>query len=629
MPEITFADLQLSEGMLATIADLGYEAPTPIQEQTIPLLLGGRNIIAQAQTGTGKTAAYAIPMVECMEPEDKYIQALVLTPTRELAVQVAEAVHRLGHFKHLNVLPVYGGQPIERQLHALKRGVQVVIGTPGRVLDHLRRGTLVLNQVDYVVLDEADEMLDMGFIDDIETILDTMPGEKQIALFSATIPDRIADLARKYMQDPFRVTVEATPQSVPSIEQFYVEVTHRNRLDVLTRLLDSEEPGPSIIFARTKRDVDELGETLQSRGFDAETLHGDLNQTQRDRVLQRFRSGQIDLLVATQVAARGLDITGVTHVFNYAIPEDADSYVHRIGRTGRAGRSGKAIMLVQPREIRLLRVIENLIGQKIKLMRLPSLTDVEARRRETIKDSIREKIGEGNLLPFVQLVTELADEFDLAEIAAAAAKMVSEAERPLTVTVEPTPIRTASERERSERSVDKGPSRGPGRGSGRGNEHGMLRLVINLGREAGIRPGDIVGAIANEADIPGNTIGAIDIQDRVSFVDVPAEDGDRVISALSTTTIKGRRVNIEVAHGGGVVHAPRPTFKSRAPEPDRPPRAAGPARERPKYGKSTRPAADKPVRGKEAPPRHPAARPAARAGASKDAPKPRAKRPPK
>ena len=390
MPEITFEDLQLSEGMLATIADLGYEAPTPIQEQTIPLLLGGRNIIAQAQTGTGKTAAYAIPMVECMEPEDKYIQALVLTPTRELAVQVAEAVHRLGHFKHLNVLPVYGGQPIERQLHALKRGVQVVIGTPGRVLDHLRRGTLVLNQVDYVVLDEADEMLDMGFIDDIETILDTMPGEKQIALFSATIPDRIADLARKYMQDPVRVTVEATPQSVPSIEQFYVEVTHRNRLDVLTRLLDSEEPGPSIIFARTKRDVDELGETLQSRGFDAETLHGDLNQTQRDRVLQRFRSGQIDLLVATQVAARGLDITGVTHVFNYAIPEDADSYVHRIGRTGRAGRSGKAIMLVQPREIRLLRVIERLVGQKIKPMRIPTLTDVEARRRETIRIHTRE-----------------------------------------------------------------------------------------------------------------------------------------------------------------------------------------------------------------------------------------------
>jgi ATP-dependent RNA helicase DeaD len=625
MPEITFEDLQLSEGMLATIADLGYEAPTPIQEQTIPLLIGGRNIIAQAQTGTGKTAAYAIPLVECMEPEDRYIQALVLTPTRELAVQVAEAVHRLGHFKHLNVLPVYGGQPIERQLHALKRGVQVVIGTPGRVLDHLRRGTLVLSQVDYVVLDEADEMLDMGFIDDIETILDTMPGERQIALFSATIPDRIADLARKYMQDPVRVTVEATPQSVPSIEQFYVEVTHRNRLDVLTRLLDSEEPGPSIIFARTKRDVDELGETLQSRGFDAETLHGDLNQTQRDRVLQRFRSGQIDLLVATQVAARGLDITGVTHVFNYAIPEDADSYVHRIGRTGRAGRSGKAIMLVQPREIRLLRVIEHLIGQKIKLMRIPSLTDVEARRRETIKDSIREKIGEGNLLPFVQLVTELADEFDLAEIAAAAAKMVSEAERPLTVTVEPTPTRTASERERTERGADKGSSRGASRGPSRRNERGMLRLVINLGREAGIRPGDIVGAIANEADIPGNTIGAIDIQDRVSFVDVPAEDGDRVISALSTTTIKGRRVNIEVAHGGGVMHAPRPSFKAHSPEADRPGRPAGPPHERPKYGKSTRPAADKPARGKEAPPR----RPAARASASKDAPKPRAKRPPK
>ena len=568
-------------------------------------------------------------MVECMEPEDKYIQALVLTPTRELAVQVAEAVHRLGHFKHLNVLPVYGGQPIERQLHALKRGVQVVIGTPGRVLDHLRRGTLVLNQVDYVVLDEADEMLDMGFIDDIETILDTMPGEKQIALFSATIPDRIADLARKYMQDPVRVTVEATPQSVPSIEQFYVEVTHRNRLDVLTRLLDSEEPGPSIIFARTKRDVDELGETLQSRGFDAETLHGDLNQTQRDRVLQRFRSGQIE-------SARGHPGGGSRPRHNRGNARlqlrhprgcrllCAPYWTHRSGGAQRQGHHAGAAQGNPAAQN------HRAPGRAEDQADAHSNTDrcggTQARNDQ---GSIREKIGEGNLLPFVQLVTELADEFDLAEIAAAAAKMVSEAERPLTEIVEPTPTRTASDRERSERSADKGPSRGPARGAGRGNEHGMLRLVINLGREAGIRPGDIVGAIANEADIPGNTIGAIDIQDRVSFVDVPAEDGDRVISALSTTTIKGRRVNIEVAHGGGVVHAPRPAFKSRTPEPDRPPRAAGPARERPKYGKSTRPAGDKPARGKEAPPRHPAARPAARVSTIKDAPRPRTKRPPK
>jgi ATP-dependent RNA helicase DeaD len=534
MSETTFADLKLSEGTLATVAELGYEAPTPIQEQTIRLLIEGRDLIAQAQTGTGKTAAFAIPIVECVDQESKLTQALVLAPTRELAVQVAEAVHRLGHSKRLSVLPVYGGQPIERQLHALSRGVQVVIGTPGRVLDHLRRGTLQLGDIKYVVLDEADEMLDMGFLEDIESILDSAPPGRQMALFSATIPPRIAALAQRYLRDPVQVMVQTAQMSVPTIEQFYVEVTPRNKLDALTRVLDHEEPESAMIFARTKRDVDELGEALQSRGFDAETLHGDLNQTQRDRVLQRFRSGQVDLLVATQVAARGLDITGVTHVFNYAIPEDAESYVHRIGRTGRAGRAGKAITLVQPNEIRWLRVIERIIGQKITPMRLPTLVDIEARRREAMKSCIRDKIAAGNLLPFMQMVTELAEEFDLAEIAAAAAKMASDGERPLTEMVEPAQARTISD----------------------GVERGMVRLVMNLGREAGVRPGDIVGAIANEAGVPGRAIGAIDIYDRVAFVEVPADDRDRVVEALRNTTIKGRKLQVEVADGSSGKSAP-------------------------------------------------------------------------
>ncbi|MDQ3705398.1 MAG: DEAD/DEAH box helicase [Chloroflexota bacterium] len=548
MSDTTFADLQLSEGMLATVADFGYEAPTPIQEQTIRLLIEGRDVIAQAQTGTGKTAAFAIPIVECVDPERRVTQALVLAPTRELAVQVAEAVHRLGHFKKLSVLPVYGGQPIERQLHALSRGVHVVIGTPGRVLDHLRRGTLQLGDIKYVVLDEADEMLDMGFLEDIESILDSAPPERQMALFSATIPPRIAALAQRYLHDPVQVTVQTAQMSVPTIEQFYLEVTPRNKLDALTRVLDHEEPESAMIFARTKRDVDELGEALQSRGFDAETLHGDLNQTQRDRVLQRFRGGQVDLLVATQVAARGLDITGVTHVFNYAIPEDAESYVHRIGRTGRAGRAGKAITLVQPNEIRWLRVIERIIGQKITPMRLPTLVDIEARRREAMKVSIREKIAAGNLLPFMQMVTELAEEFDLAEIAAAAAKMASDGERPLTVMVEPAQARTISD----------------------GVERGMVRLVMNVGREAGVRPGDIVGAIANEAGIPGRAIGAIDIYDRVAFVEVPASDRDQVIDALRNTTIKGRKLQVEAAEGGNGKSAPPPGPRQfRTPSPRR------------------------------------------------------------
>ena len=575
----TFADLQLSEGMLSTVADLGYEAPTPIQEQTIRLLIEGRDVIAQAQTGTGKTAAFAIPIVECVAQADNHTQALVLAPTRELAVQVAEAVHRLGQFKRLSVLPVYGGQPIDRQLHALRRGVQVVIGTPGRVLDHLRRGTLVLSNVKYVVLDEADEMLDMGFVEDIENILDTVPPERQMALFSATIPPRIADLAQRYLHDPVRVTVEAEHMAVPTIEQVYIEVTPRNKLDVLTRLLDHEDPESAMIFARTKRDVDELGEALLSRGFNAETLHGDLNQTQRDRVLQRFRSGQAELLVATQVAARGLDITGVTHVFNYAIPEDAESYVHRIGRTGRAGRAGKAIMLVQHSELKWLRVIERIIGQRITPMRLPTLVDVEARRREVMKTSIREKIAAGNLLPFMQLVTELSEEFDLTEIAAAAAKMASDGERPLTEIVEPVQARTI----------------------GDGVERGMVRLVLNVGREAGVRPGDIVGAIANESGIPGRAIGAIDIYDRVAFVEIPAGDRDIVVNALLGTTIKGRKLQVEVADGGGGKSsrgpAPRRPGADRDGGFERPDRPARPGR--PGFGR----ASARPGPGKDAPSR--------------------------
>jgi ATP-dependent RNA helicase DeaD len=536
----SFADLQLSPGLLETVAELGYEEPTPIQEQTIRLLIEGRDVIAQAQTGTGKTAAFAIPIVECVDPDDRHVQALIMAPTRELAVQVAEATHRLGRSKGLSVLPVYGGQPIQRQLHVLARGVQVVIGTPGRLLDHLRRGTLDLTNVKYVILDEADEMLDMGFIEDIESILDTVPETRQMALFSATIPPRIAALAQKYLHDPVRVTIAPTELTIPAIEQYYVEVTPRNRLDSLTRILDHDEPESAIIFARTKRDVDELGEALQSRGFDAETLHGDLNQVQRDRVMNRFRSNQVELLVATDVAARGLDISGVTHVFNYAIPEDAEAYVHRIGRTGRAGKTGKAITFVQPNEIRLLRIIQRIIGQKINPLRLPTLADVEARRREALKVSLRERIAEGNLTPYLDLVTELAEEFDLAEIAAAAANMASAGDRPLTEVVE---VSNTSD----------------------GVEPGMARLFLNVGRQAGVRPGDIVGAIANEAGIPGRAIGAIDIYDTTAFVEVPAAEQERVMRALLHTTIKGQRVQAQVAQGEPPARAPRPSFTPGGP----------------------------------------------------------------
>src|SRR5258708_5832661 len=377
----TFDELGLSERTLKAITELGYEEPTPIQAQTITQMLNGTDVIAEAQTGTGKTAAFALPIIEKLHADGSDPQALVLTPTRELAVQVAEAFHSYGKHHHVSVLPVYGGQPIERQLRALDRGVQIVVGTPGRLLDHIRRGTLRLAQVSTVILDEADEMLAMGFIEDIETILSETPAERQTGLFSATIPQEIANLAKRYMHDPQRITVQAAQLTVPQVRQIYYEVGSRDKLEVLGRVLDYERPTSAIIFCRTKSAVDELGERLTARAYPAETLHGDLSQVQRDRVMGRFRTGQVELLVATDVAARGLDIELVSHVINYDIPLDPEIYVHRIGRTGRAGRTGCAITLVTPRERRLLREIERLIGTTIQRMRLPTIADVIARRR--------------------------------------------------------------------------------------------------------------------------------------------------------------------------------------------------------------------------------------------------------
>ncbi len=555
----TFADLQLSPGVLEAIGDLGFEEPTPIQDQTIRPLIEGRDVIAQAQTGTGKTAAFAIPIVECVDPQELRVQAIVLAPTRELAVQDAEATHRLGRVKGVSVLPIYGGQPIYRQLHALARGVQVVIGTPGRVLDHLRRGSLTLDAVRFVVLDEADEMLDMGFVEDIESILDAVPSPHQTALFSATIPPRIAHLAEKYLNDPVRISIAPTELTVPAIDQFYVPVTARNKLDVLARLLDHEMPESAIIFARTKRDVDELGEALQARGFAAETLHGDLNQVQRDRVMSRFRGGQVELLVATDVAARGLDISGVTHVFNYAIPEDPEAYVHRIGRTGRAGRTGQAITLVQPHEIRLLRLIERMIRRKITPQRLPTVADVEARRRELLKAALRDEIQAGNLDGYMVVVEDLAEEFDLAEIAAAAAKLSASGGRPVTEIAEPPPP----------------PPRPAPSAAGAGGP--LTRITLNVGRAEGVRPADVVGAIANEAGIPGRTIGNIDIYDEVTVVEIPEADRDRVIAALRSATIRGRHVQAAPLEAG-TAPPPRTTRPQRAtphpgarPHPGHPP----------------------------------------------------------
>jgi ATP-dependent RNA helicase DeaD len=536
-PTISFEDLGLSEPTLRAIGELGYEEPTPIQARTISRMLEGADIIAQAQTGTGKTAAFALPIIEQLEAGHHTAQALILTPTRELAVQVAEAFHSYGKHHDIAVLPVYGGQPIERQLRALSRGVHVVVGTPGRLLDHIQRGTLKLDQVRTVVLDEADEMLDMGFIEDIEAILKETPEKRQTALFSATMPGPIADLAKRYMRDPQRITVKSEHMTVPQIRQIYYEVGGRDKFEVLARVLDFEMPSSAIIFCRTKSEVDSLGERLVARAFPAETLHGDLSQIQRDRVMNRFRTGQVELLVATDVAARGLDIEHVSHVINYDIPLDPEIYVHRIGRTARAGRTGCAITLVTPRERRLLRAIERLTSATIQRMRLPTVSDVVARRRESFKETLRETITGGGLEPYLIMAEDLGEEFSPTDLAAAAFKLLLD--QSLTETED-----TLAEQERFEDERDGRPRR---RQRDFGPERGMARLYIDVGRDDGVRPADIVGAIANEAGIPGRAIGAIELFEQFTLVEVPSNLFEKVLRALRRTTIRGHKISPSAA----------------------------------------------------------------------------------
>jgi ATP-dependent RNA helicase DeaD len=536
----TFADLGLSAPLLQAIKDVGYEEPSPIQIATIPALLAGRDVIAQAQTGSGKTAAFGLPIIEKIDPKERVVQALILAPTRELAIQVAEALHKFGRHKEVETLPIYGGQPYERQFRGLQRGVQIVVGTPGRVMDHMRRGTLNLDNIRFFVLDEADEMLDMGFVEDIEWVLSQAPEERQTALFSATMPPRIAALAQRYMHNPERISITGKQMTVPQVRQSSYEVPRARRVDALTRILDAESPQSAMIFCRTKAGVDELGEALMARGHAVETIHGDLSQAQRDRVMRRFRSGQADVLIATDVAARGLDIPDVSHVINYDVPESAEAYVHRIGRTGRAGRAGEAITLVTPREVRWLRQIERITRGRIEPRRLPTLADVAERRRDALKQQIQAVLdaSDDGYASYLETINDLADEHDAAEVAAAILKLYAE-ETGRTTTPE------QQENDIATFAAVAPPARGP-----RG-EAGMVRLFINVGRNQGARPQDFVGAIANEAGIPGRAIGAIDIFDDYAFVDIPREFVDRVLSAMRGAKIKGRPINIEIAQAGG------------------------------------------------------------------------------
>lgn len=538
----SFSDLGLSEATLKAILELGYEEPTPVQEQTIRLMLDGDDVIAQAQTGTGKTAAFALPILQNLDPSLHTPQALILTPTRELAIQVAEAFQSYSKFQKISVLPVYGGQPIERQLKALQRGVQIVVGTPGRIMDHMRRRTLNLAVVKVVVLDEADEMLNMGFIEDIEIILKETSDERQTALFSATMPAPIANLARRYMRNAKRVTVAAEKRSIPQIRQTFYEVGKRDKFEVLSRVLDYEVPGAAIIFCRTKLEVDSLVQRLTARGHAAEALHGDLNQMQRDRVMGRFRSEQIDLLVATDVAARGLDVDHISHVINYDIPLDPEIYVHRIGRTGRAGRTGLAISLVTNREARLWQIIQRSVGKPIQKEKMPTLGDVVNRRRERFKETLRETLAGEGLEPFLKMADELGEEFNPREMAAVAFKLLLGEDPDVTEDrlAEPEPPARPSYREQREPRTYKESKRIRIDGD-------MTRLKIDVGREEGVRPGDIVGAIANEANISGQAIGAIEIHEHYSMVDVPSKQVAHVLMAMKSASIRNHKVNIDIA----------------------------------------------------------------------------------
>ena len=521
----TFADLHLSAEVLRAIDVLGFEEPTPIQVRTIPLLLDGRDVLAQAQTGTGKTAAFALPIVERMDIARRQVQALVLAPTRELAVQVAEAMHSIGATRGLAVLPVYGGQAYDRQLRGLRAGVHVVVGTPGRVMDHIRRRTLDLSTVRTVVLDEADEMLDMGFVEDIEFILNEVPEERQIALFSATVPRRIEALARHYLRNPERVAIAQEAVTAPQTRQMYVETQQRDKIEALTRILDLESPSSAIVFCRTKREVDELSGTLQARGYTAAALHGDINQVQRERLLLAFREGRAELLVATEVAARGLDIPDVTHVFNYDIPDDADAYIHRIGRTGRMGRKGDAITFVTPREMRQLRSIEQQIRQSLRQVRVPTSGDIAARRQETLRASLVAAIESGAASTYASLVGALAQEHDPLAVAAAAIYLAN----------------GGVGGRHDQATTEEIPEREPAGGGA------MTRLYLDTGRQHGVRPQDVVAAFTAEAGILASAIGTIDMFGDFALVEVERKAASTVLARAPLLLLHGREVHVTAA----------------------------------------------------------------------------------
>ncbi|MCA9921472.1 MAG: DEAD/DEAH box helicase [Anaerolineales bacterium] len=541
-----FSDLGLHPQLVQAVTELGYETPTPIQSGVIPLMLTGQDVIGQAQTGTGKTAAFALPMLHRLKPGNGHVQGLVVAPTRELALQVARAMHDYGRIRNIQVLPIYGGTPYGRQIGRLKRGVDIVVGTPGRLLDLISQNYLDLSELRTIVLDEADEMLSMGFIEDIETILDATPAGRQMALFSATMPPEIRRLADKYLRDPQSVTIQRKQLTVAAIEQRYYLVNHVDKMAALTRLFEVEPITRALVFARTRLGTGDLASELSVRGFQAEVLNGDLSQDAREQVLNRFRRDQIKVLVATDVAARGLDIDGISHVFNFDIPLDPEVYVHRIGRTGRAGNTGVAISLLTPKEVWRLRKIEKYARQKIEKAELPTTADIQAQREAQLLEKMAVWLRRGRCSREREMVESLiADGHDPIEIAAVSIKLAraEEKQRPIERIgeVEQTPQRE-SRRQQSRHGQRNGRS-----GSSRAREKGMVRLLLNAGKEHGIRPNDVVGTIAYHADIPGSTIGAIRIQPQKTLVDVPERFVAQVLDKSGIYKIHRQAIEVERA----------------------------------------------------------------------------------
>jgi len=621
LPVTSFADLKLPAPLLRGLADVGYESPSPIQVETIPVLLAGRDLVGQAQTGTGKTAAFALPILARLDLKRFGPQALVLTPTRELAIQVAEAFQTYAaHVRGFHVLPIYGGQGYGPQLAGLRRGAHVVVGTPGRVIDHLERGTLDLSGLTTLVLDEGDEMLRMGFIDDVEAVLKKAPAERQIALFSATMPAQVRRIAQTHLRNPAEITIRSKTSTAANTRQRYLMVSGAHKLDALTRILEVEPFDAMIIFARTKVATEDLAQRLEARGFAATPLNGDIAQAQRERTVARLKKGDLDILVATDVAARGLDVDRISHVLNFDIPVDIESYVHRIGRTGRAGRSGEAILFVTHREQHLLRAIERATRQRIELMSTPSVTDVNEQRISRFKDRISEALTATDLDIFRQVVEQYAEERDVPaiEIAAALAKLAQGKAPLLEAATEhrterpheretPPPTRSAGARAgaraesrpqfearpqaetrpkpaRKERAAERPERQAPL------EDVELVRYRIAVGNSHGVKASNIVGAIANEAGLDSRYIGRIDIQDEHSFVDLPAGMPRELMRHMKKVWVAGQQLQLTIADSESDFDSPerpsRPTSFSPNKALPRPTSAAGkPKPKKPKYGK--------------------------------------------